>query len=65
MYHFAFANKRMVPLLLGYNKAYFTTASHVEQYRRFLNSHPAIFACQEAHISRRAIAGLELCFTAR
>jgi hypothetical protein len=62
MFHFIFANKRMVPLLMGHNKAYFTTVSHVEQYRRFLRDNPTIFACMYAHVSRRPMAGHELCF---
>jgi hypothetical protein len=63
MFHFAFANKRMVPLLLGYNKAYFTTASHVEQYRKFIRGNPATFPCQPIHSSRAVMAGQGFCFT--
>jgi hypothetical protein len=46
MYHFGFANRRMVPLLLAHNKAYFTTVSHVERYRKFWRTtRPCLVVC--------------------
>jgi hypothetical protein len=63
MFHFSFANKRMVPLLLGYNKAYFTTASHVEHYKQFIMDNNATFTCRNLHGSRHAMAGSVFCYS--
>lgn len=63
MMHFSHAQDRLVPFLHGYNKVWFATKSHVQQYKEFVASDPDVFICRQMHESRSAIAGHVLCYT--
>lgn len=47
----------------GYNKVWFTTASHVQLYSDFVAADSATFACTRLHESRRALAGHVVCYS--
>eukprot|EP00878_Enallax_costatus_P019564 GHUV01020641.1.p1 GENE.GHUV01020641.1~~GHUV01020641.1.p1 ORF type:complete len:165 (+),score=20.12 GHUV01020641.1:110-604(+) len=61
--HFAHAQDRLVPFMHGYNKVWFATKSHVQQWRQFIAQEGSVIKCWDMHDSRRAIAGHALCFT--
>eukprot|EP00878_Enallax_costatus_P034461 GHUV01038210.1.p1 GENE.GHUV01038210.1~~GHUV01038210.1.p1 ORF type:complete len:169 (+),score=12.95 GHUV01038210.1:222-728(+) len=61
--HFANAQGRLVPFMHGYNKVWFATRSHMQQWREFIAQEPSIFTCKGVHKSRRTVAGHALCFT--
>lgn len=61
--HFSHAQSRLVPFLMGFNKVWFTTASHVELYLDFVRK-SSVFNCSTAkHPSRRSVAGHIMCFS--
>jgi hypothetical protein len=62
MVHFSFAQQRLVPILLGYNKAWFATASHAQEYKEFIRMHNSTFQCVHLHASRRVMAGADYCY---
>ena len=62
MAHFSFAQQRLVPILLGYNKAWFATASHAQRYKNFIRADNSTFQCVEMHVSRRALGGADYCY---
>jgi len=60
--HFSLGQGRMKLFLVGFNKAYFTTATHVQEYRAYTAANPTVFTCHNYHLSRRVIAGSEFCY---
>jgi hypothetical protein len=62
MVHFSFAQQRLVPILLGHNKAWFATASHAQEYKEFIRTHNSTFQCVDMHASRRVMAGADYCY---
>lgn len=61
--HWVHAQDRLVPFMHGANKLWFTTPSHVQEYKALLASNPKVFPCVKDHVSKRTIAGVQFCWT--
>lgn len=61
--HWVHAQDRLVPIMHGQNKVWFTTPSHVAAYKALIAANPTIFPCTKDHESKQTIAGYHLCWT--